>query len=267
MTAKELVNEALAEVRKANALKAGKIKQVEKDCVAYNVEDTTGEPRPTGEGQNWDDYWKYWTNEKFTDATCACCGCALNDDIRVGAHVRLKGEPDNTKDAWIALYCKGCNNPGSGGTSCAPNRLRSPAVAPAEVFPDMSYYISDTMSISSDPYVRRTCRRGRRSWALKSGVRVPPKTFQLRSQFRGGFAIIHESSFLVGVRTSHYSEDRPRRTTIFIQKRSRPRGASQGFGSTGKNWGTSSKNFTQKTLRCCRAFKVRQVGASKVRQL
>ena len=116
MTAKELVNEALAEVRKANALKAGKIKQVEKDCVAYNVEDTTGEPRPTGEGQNWDDYWKYWTNEKFTDATCACCGCALNDDIRVGAHVRLKGEPDNTKDAWIALYCKGCNNPGSGGT-------------------------------------------------------------------------------------------------------------------------------------------------------
>ena len=111
MTAKELVNEALAEVRKANALKAGKIKQVEKDCVAYNVEDTTGEPRPTGEGQNWDDYWKYWTNEKFTDATCACCGCALNDDIRVGAHVRLKGESDNTKDAWIALYCKGCNNP------------------------------------------------------------------------------------------------------------------------------------------------------------
>ena len=111
MTAKELVNEVLAEVRKENALKAGKIKQVEKDCVAYNVEDTTGEPRPTGEGQNWDDYWKYWTNEKFTDATCACCGCALNADIRVGAHVRLKGESDNTKDAWIALYCKGCNNP------------------------------------------------------------------------------------------------------------------------------------------------------------
>ena len=27
----------------------------------------------------------------------------------------------------------------------------NPAVAPAEVLPDMSYYISDTMSISSDP--------------------------------------------------------------------------------------------------------------------
>ena len=33
MTAKELVNEALAEVRKANALKAGKIKQVEKEAL------------------------------------------------------------------------------------------------------------------------------------------------------------------------------------------------------------------------------------------
>ena len=32
-----------------------------------------------------------------------------------------------------------------------PNRSRSSAVAPAEVLPDMSYYISDTMSISSDP--------------------------------------------------------------------------------------------------------------------
>ena len=32
-----------------------------------------------------------------------------------------------------------------------PNRSRSSAVAPAEVVPDMSYYISDTMSISSNP--------------------------------------------------------------------------------------------------------------------
>lgn len=110
MTAKELVDEALAKARKANALKSGKIMQAEKDYVAYNVEDTTGEPRPAGEGPNWDDYWKYWTNEKFTGATCACCGCALSADIRVGAHVRLAGETDNTKNAWIALYCKSCNN-------------------------------------------------------------------------------------------------------------------------------------------------------------
>ena len=36
------------------------------------------------------------------------------------------------------------------GHHCS-NRSRSSAVAPAEVLPDMSYYISDTMSISSDP--------------------------------------------------------------------------------------------------------------------
>mgnify|MGYP003450026356 CR=1 FL=1 len=32
-----------------------------------------------------------------------------------------------------------------------PNRLRTPAVAATEVSPNMSYYISDTMLISSDP--------------------------------------------------------------------------------------------------------------------
>ena len=36
------------------------------------------------------------------------------------------------------------------GHHCS-NRSRSSAVTPAEVLPDMSYYISDTMSISSDP--------------------------------------------------------------------------------------------------------------------
>ena len=35
------------------------------------------------------------------------------------------------------------------GHHCS-NRSRSSAVAPAEVLPDMSYYISDTMSIRSD---------------------------------------------------------------------------------------------------------------------
>ena len=38
------------------------------------------------------------------------------------------------------------------GHHCS-NRSRSSAVAPAEVLPDMSYYISDTMSISCDPCV------------------------------------------------------------------------------------------------------------------
>ena len=56
----------------------------------------------------------------------------------------------------------------------------------------------------------------------KWGKSSPKKTFQLRSQFCGVFAIIHVSSFLVGVRTSYYSEDHPRRT-IFSQNRAGPR--------------------------------------------
>ena len=38
------------------------------------------------------------------------------------------------------------------GHHCS-HRSRSSAVAPAEVLPDMSYYISDTILISSDPFV------------------------------------------------------------------------------------------------------------------
>ena len=46
-----------------------------------------------------------------------------------------------------------------------------------------------------------------RLWLRKMGQEFPQKSFQLRSQFRGDFAIIHVLSSLVGVRTSHYSED------------------------------------------------------------
>ena len=42
------------------------------------------------------------------------------------------------------------------GHQCS-NRSRSSAVAPAEVLPDMSYYISDTISISSDSCPTASC--------------------------------------------------------------------------------------------------------------
>ena len=72
--------------------------------IAWNVDDTSDENPPAGEGVNWDDYWKHWTNELFDGAVCACCGEPLTASNRVGAHIRLAGEEDNTKDAWIALY-------------------------------------------------------------------------------------------------------------------------------------------------------------------
>lgn len=77
---------------------------------AWNVDDTSDENPPDGEGPNWDDYWQHWTKGQFKDAVCACCGVSLTASNRVGAHIRLEGEKDNTKDAWIALYCSSCNN-------------------------------------------------------------------------------------------------------------------------------------------------------------
>ena len=75
---------------------------------------------------------------------------------------------------------------------------------------------------------------------MRNGVRVPPKPFQLGSQFCGAFAIIHGVVLLGCVRTSQYSEDHPRRT-IITSKRSKPRGALRRLGSSRKKWGTSRK--------------------------
>ena len=63
---------------------------------------------------------------------------------------------------------------------------------------------------------------------------------QLRSQFRGDFAIIHALPFLAGVRTSHYSEDRPEGATA-VKIMSKPREGLHVFSSSWKNWGTSNK--------------------------
>lgn len=95
--------------RISDRINAGRIKKLSKTTVAYNVNDTS-EEKPDISGINgWDDYWKYYTEENFTDQKCASCCCCLNNSNRVGAHIRLKGERDGTKDAWIALYCDSCN--------------------------------------------------------------------------------------------------------------------------------------------------------------
>ena len=49
------------------------------------------------------------------------------------------------------------------GHHCS-HRSRSSAVAPAEVLPDLSYYISDTILISSDPFVPASPVRAGGGW-------------------------------------------------------------------------------------------------------
>lgn len=90
-------------------IKAGLIKRVATITVAYNIDETSNEKPGVNGINDWDEYWKHFTEENFTDQKCASCGCSLDASNRVGAHIRLDGEEDNTRDAWIALYCKSCN--------------------------------------------------------------------------------------------------------------------------------------------------------------
>lgn len=94
-------------VRKAER----KILQLNRDCGAYNIEDTSGEPRPSSEegGPDWDGFWHFYTREGYPPV-CAACGKTINAASRNGSHVRLDTEPDGTKDAWIAILCDSCNN-------------------------------------------------------------------------------------------------------------------------------------------------------------
>lgn len=74
----------------------------------YNVADTKDEAPPSGEGPNWDDYWKVHTRDTFP-TRCASCGRLIGRADRKGAHIRLSDERDNTKHAWIAIFCSSCN--------------------------------------------------------------------------------------------------------------------------------------------------------------
>ena len=98
------------ERRVLNRYLAGAIKRLEADVIAYNVADTSKE-KPNIVGiTDWDEYWKNLTQQNFSEQKCASCGCTLDKSTRRGAHIRLKGEADNTDKAWIALYCASCNN-------------------------------------------------------------------------------------------------------------------------------------------------------------
>ena len=91
-------------------IESGRLRKISETTVAYNVDDTSDEKPDIRGIKDWDEYWKHYTEENFTDQHCASCGCLLDASNRVGAHIRLSGEDDNTQDAWIALYCKSCNN-------------------------------------------------------------------------------------------------------------------------------------------------------------
>ena len=110
---KLLLNKVSHRVQEQRSLKrflAGAIKRLEMDVVAYNVADTSKEKPDIAGITEWDEYWRYFTQQNFSGQKCASCGCRLDNSIRRGAHIRLKGEANNTNKAWIALYCAGCNN-------------------------------------------------------------------------------------------------------------------------------------------------------------
>jgi len=107
---KRLREKKAREERVRKRIKEGLIKKLSVTTVAYNVDDTSDEKPDISGIYDWDEYWKHYTEENFTDQHCASCGCSLDASNRVGAHIRLKGEEDNTRDAWIALYCKSCNS-------------------------------------------------------------------------------------------------------------------------------------------------------------
>ena len=106
----EKVLKRVHERRVLNQFLAGSIKKMEADVVTHNVADTAKEKPDIAGITDWDEYWKYFTQQNLSGQSCASCGCTLDKSIRRGAHVRLKGEADNTDKAWIALYCASCNN-------------------------------------------------------------------------------------------------------------------------------------------------------------
>ncbi len=79
------------------------------DIKVKNVKDTSDEISPYK--HEWIGYWqdKTWLR---VPTTCANVGCNNKDAAPeiVGAHVRIVGEPNNDKNAWIVPLCKSCNS-------------------------------------------------------------------------------------------------------------------------------------------------------------
>ena len=74
-----------------------------------NVKDTSDEISPYK--HEWIGYWQDKTWLRVPTA-CANVGCNNKDASPevVGAHVRIVGEPNNDKNAWIVPLCKSCNS-------------------------------------------------------------------------------------------------------------------------------------------------------------
>lgn len=106
----EMKSEREKKVRAYISIMFGLVKRVSETTTAYNVDNTSDEKPGISGISDWDEYWVHYTEENLTGQKCASCGCSLDASNRVGAHIRLDGEKDNTRDAWIALYCKSCNN-------------------------------------------------------------------------------------------------------------------------------------------------------------
>lgn len=108
----EILKEVLESLRESatdKLIASGYVKKTITEIVAYNVDDTSKEKPDVRGITDWVEYWKFYVRKNWTNEKCAICGCHLDASNRVGAHIRLDGERDNTKNAWIALLCKSCN--------------------------------------------------------------------------------------------------------------------------------------------------------------
>ena len=121
MTAQELILEALKpEPHKEDLTMVGithrDVLQKSGDMIkpaipqmVRNVEDTSKEKSPVQNG--WRGYWqdKTWLEFPNECSNSICKNEEQNPEI-VGAHVRIEGEPNTGKDAWIVPLCHECNS-------------------------------------------------------------------------------------------------------------------------------------------------------------
>ena len=74
-----------------------------------NIGDTSDEVSPCKH-----EWIGYWQDKTWLRAPTFCANMRCNNEDHspeiIGAHVRIVGEPNNDRDAWIVPLCKSCNS-------------------------------------------------------------------------------------------------------------------------------------------------------------
>lgn len=99
------------DIHRQSSKKSGSLREVGYyDTIKVrNVEETSDEHSVFK--HEWAGFWQDKTWLKFP-SVCANSDCTNDTESPeiVGAHVRINGEPDNDKMAWIVPLCKSCNS-------------------------------------------------------------------------------------------------------------------------------------------------------------